>query len=148
MEDINNRFILIAPDGGSLKKIYKVAEQIGYKGDIITCSKERDEQGKLSKVDVPICERHLGYDYIIVDDICDGGATFLNIAKEIKNIYENNDEIDEPLPKIYLIVTHSIFSKGTDELLKYFDGIYCTNSYKEIDLSISNVYGVKQLNVF
>jgi phosphoribosylpyrophosphate synthetase len=52
-QDINDRFIFIAPDGGSLKKIYKLAEQIGYKGDIITCSKDRGKDGKLTRTKVP-----------------------------------------------------------------------------------------------
>lgn len=140
MEDINNRFILIAPDGGSLKKIYKLAEQIGYKGDIITCSKERDKDGKLTKTAVPLLDRE-SHDFIIVDDICDGGATFINIAKNIKEQYKGLEDIS-PI-KIYLIVTHGIFSKGFEELSKYFDGIYCTNSYKE-----HNIEKVKVFNIF
>ena len=136
----NNNFILVSPDAGASKKIYKLAEQIGYNGDIITCSKDRDKDGKLTKTVVPIDHiDELYKDIIIIDDICDGGATFINIAKEIKMQYK----LFNPKPKIYLIVTHSIFSKGTDELLKYFDGIYTTNSYKE-----NNVEKVKILNVF
>lgn len=53
--------------------------------------------------------------------------------------------------KMYLIVTHGIFSKGFEELSKYFDGIYCTNSYRQINNSLN--FGatkdfVRQLNVF
>lgn len=153
MENINNKFILISPDAGATKKIYKLAEQIGYKGDIITCSKDRDTEGKLTKVNVPIslAAGHGDKDMIIIDDICDGGATFINIAKRIKEYKYNN--------KIYLIVTHGIFSKGFEELSKYFDGIYCTNSYQDIKISSSwfndnvikaeeNESFVKQLNVF
>lgn len=131
-----NKFVLVSPDAGASKKIYKLAEQIGYKGDIITCSKDRDENGKLTKTIVPL--NGIGNkDFIIIDDICDGGATFINIAKVIK------DENPQFTGKIYLIVTHSIFSKGVDELLKYFDGIYTTNSYKE-----HNIEKVKVLNIF
>lgn len=138
-------FILISPDAGANKKIYKLAEQIGYKGNIITCSKDRDVEGKLTKCVVPVKDTGplIMKDYIIIDDICDGGATFINIAKELKKLYNCNH--------IYLIVTHGIFSKGFDELAKYFNGIYCTNSYKDI-----TYYGegksyepiIKQLNVF
>jgi ribose-phosphate pyrophosphokinase len=135
-----DNFILISPDAGANKKIFKIAEQIGYKGDIITCSKSRDENGKLSKVEIPISTQLLDKDIIIIDDICDGGATFLNIAKKLKQIYTG---------KIYLIVTHGIFSKGFDELNKYFDGIYCTNSYRDIcDIEYDQKSNVKQLNVF
>lgn len=139
--------ILISPDAGANKKIFKVAEQIGYTGDIITCSKSRDENGKLSKTEVPYSYRNHGdKDMIIIDDICDGGATFLNIAKTFKNKGVKS--------KIYLIVTHGIFSKGFEELSKYFDGIYCTNSYSNIylenneDLIFGDDFNVKQLNVF
>lgn len=147
-----NKCILISPDSGASKKIYKLAEQIGYKGDVITCSKDRDTEGKLTKLVIPV-STIVHKDYIIIDDICDGGATFLQIAKTLKpRLHKSN--------KLYLIVTHGIFSKGFEELSKYFDGIYCTNSYSEMDsgvnyinerLNIKQPYPeniVKQLNVF
>lgn len=141
---LNNNAIIISPDAGANKKIFKVADQIGYTGDIITCSKSRDENGKLSHIVVPY-DKSLGTtdkDLIIIDDICDGGATFLNIVKAIK-------ETEMFYGKIYLIITHGIFSKGFKELNQYFDGIYCTNSYKNV---ADNEYGektnVKQLNIF
>lgn len=139
-----SEFILISPDAGANKKIFKIADQIGYTGEIITCSKSRDENGKLSHIVVPYDES-LGTtdeDLIIIDDICDGGATFINIAKAIK-------ETEMFYGKIYLIVTHGIFSKGFKELNKYFDGIYCTNSYRNVaDNEYDEVTNVKQLNVF
>jgi len=148
-DDTLNDFILVSPDAGASHKIYKLAEQIGYKGDIITCSKERDDNGKLTLVNVPLRYNQFknGNDIIIIDDICDGGATFINIAKEIKIKDINNKA------KIYLIVTHGIFSKGFNELAQYFDGIYCTNSYSELskdwkytDAGVGEL--VKQLNIF
>ncbi|MFA9239449.1 MAG: hypothetical protein ACEQSQ_06110 [Candidatus Paceibacteria bacterium] len=142
-----NDFILVSPDAGASHKIYKLAEAIGYKGDIITCSKERDIEGKLTRTVVPFNIKNVeNKDFIIIDDICDGGRTFINIADNIKqNGLTKN--------KIYLIVTHGIFSAGFSELNKYFDGIYCTNSYLDIgdkamingELQITNV---TQLNVF
>lgn len=139
--DVNDSFILVSPDAGASKKIYKLAEQIGYKGDIITCSKDRDKDGKLTKTVVPVAFEQLKSekDFIIIDDICDGGATFINIAKAIKD--------ERKSAKIYLIVTHGIFSKTFGELSQYFDGIYCTNSYKDIKGEASPEF-VKQLNVF
>lgn len=148
--------ILVSPDAGASHKIYKLAEQIGYKGDIITCSKERDTEGKLTKTVLPVTGEqhnmlHRGpyKDFIIIDDICDGGATFINIAKEIKAYFHESGETKS---KIYLIVTHGIFSKGFKELYKYLDGIYCTNSYSDLPKGeqIQSIYQTvfKQLNVF
>lgn len=160
-DTISKHKILISPDAGANKKIFKIAEQIGYKGEILTCSKSRDVDGKLTKTIVPIVDNrgdflyHLeNKDFIIIDDICDGGATFINIAKPIydyvKHLGLNN--------KIYLIVTHGIFSKGFEELSQYFDGIYCTNSYSSIEIKGipcvqrdkfgNNGEFIKQLNVF
>jgi len=139
-------FILVAPDSGASHKIYKLAEKIGYKRDIIICSKERDTEGKLTKTVVPIPYKEDGYfkeswkDYIIIDDICDGGRTFINISSEIKNYR-----------KKYLIITHGIFSNGFSELSKHFDGIYCTNSFSNIGDYAGNDQektNIKQINVF
>ncbi len=140
--------VWISPDAGASHKIYKLAEQIGYKGDVITCTKERDTEGKLSNVYVPLTNSHVGKDLIIIDDICDGG-TFINIAKAVDEYQQNYKSI---YGKKYLIITHGILSKGFEELNKYFDGIYCTNSYNDLTdkngASCTHSERVKQLNVF
>ena len=87
-------------------------------------------------------ERYKEKDFIIVDDLIDGGLTFVNISQVLKAYFPKN--------KVYLIVTHGIFSKGVEGLSKYFDGIYCTNSYQDIENLVGGVYtkNFKQLNVF
>lgn len=151
-----NKFILISPDAGAVKKIEKLAKQLSYNGDIINCSKSRDTDGKITKTVVPYFD--LSKDVIIVDDIIDGGKTFIEIGKVIK-LRQELHETQTPqnmgkTGKLYLIVTHGIFSKGYKELNRYFDGMFCTNSYREIrekewdgdkhDLPT----GVKQFNIF
>lgn len=131
--DINSKdYVLVAPDAGAQHKIFNLAQKIGYKGEIITCSKERDlTTGKIISTSVPYYIDHYNKDLIIIDDICDGGRTFIEIAKtieEIKNAYE-----DKPTTKLYLIVTHGIFSKGFADLYKDFSEVYCTNSYIDIE---------------
>lgn len=120
--------ILVSPDAGANKKIYKIAEQIGYKGEVITCGKERSTDGKITRTVVPLeAGEHTTGDFVIIDDICDGGATFIAIAEELKEIRTQYSK-----QKIYLVVTHGIFSKGFKVLSEYFDGIYCTNSYSDL----------------
>lgn len=118
----SNNFLLVSPDSGALKKVYKIAQSIDYKREIVTCSKSRDTDGNLSKTVVPWIQNSEKLDRIIIDDICDGGATFINIAKEIR--------IQGVTGKIYLIVTHGIFSKGFKELSQCFNGIYTTDSIR------------------
>jgi len=152
----SDQFALISPDAGALKKIYDVAQAIDYKNDVIVASKHRDiSTGKILSTQVPlVAGEHTHDTFIIIDDICDGGRTFIEISKVIKSM--------RPQAKIYLIITHGIFSGGLKVLDEWFDNIFCTNSVKDIDaafighdnvnngvmLTMSKVGFVKQLNVF
>lgn len=129
----DNPIIFVSPDGGSLKKIYKVIEKLTKTvllhdpdPEVIVCSKSRDEKGKLTKMVVPI-KATIPAHYVIIDDICDGGRTFTNIAQEIRSTYTKNGELHKPV--IHLIVTHGIFSQGLDPLFESIDHVYCSNSY-------------------
>lgn len=62
---------------------------------------------------------------MIEDDLCDGGATFIAIAKWLDEHFSDRHR--------YLYVAHGLFTKGIDELLNHYAEIYVTNSYQEID---------------
>lgn len=110
--------LLISPDGGALKKIYGVAESLGGR-HVIECSKVRDTKtGRLSGFKV-YADDLQGRDCLIVDDICDGGGTFIGLAEELRK---------KNAGKLYLAVSHGIFSKGMTELNNAFDQIYTTDS--------------------
>ncbi len=135
---------LVSPDAGAYKKIFDVATWFGI-DKIITATKVRDlKTGKILHTEVPVLDQHNDIKYVIVDDICDGGRTFIEIAKAIKG--------SRPTAKIYLVITHGIFSAGFSELGDYFDGIYTTNSIKDISdvgtNSRTEPINFKQLNVF
>lgn len=125
---------LISPDGGALKKIYKVSEFLGGI-DVVECSKSRDvKTGKLSGFKVYEDDLN-GMDCLIVDDICDGGGTFVGLAEELKN---------KNAGKLYLAVSHGIFNKGF-EVLNCFDGIFTTNSVKDFEDENVQVIKLDQL---
>jgi ribose-phosphate pyrophosphokinase len=114
---------LVSPDAGSYKKIFNTASAIGYFGNIVICDKVRDlKTGRIIQTTVNTEDLH-GQDVLIVDDICDGGRTFIEIAKELKK--RNSG-------KIFLAVTFGIFSNGFGELLTHFDMIFCTDLFKKI----------------
>lgn len=148
--------VLVSPDAGAMKKVYNVVDKLGLKCNIIIASKHRDVDGKITHTEVPFNKEDVGKDYIIIDDICDGGRTFTEIVKVMEERHLAIHGLNVPFPKIYLIVTHGVFSKGFKELARYFDRIYTTNSVKELDgydweiLSDKNNLStwVKQLNVF
>ena len=146
LTDIDNtngareKLILVSPDAGALKKMYHVSEHFGIEKMVIA-NKHRDiKTGKITHTEVPGLTQEPGSkNFVIIDDICDGGRTFLEIAKTIRK--EREDSVFND--KIYLVVTHGIFSAGFLELRNWIDGIYCTNSVKNVDNEL-----VKQLNIF
>ncbi len=151
LTDIDNkdgaqdRICLVSPDAGAYKKIFDVAKKFGIE-KIITANKVRDmKTGNILRTEIPVLDQHNDIQYVIVDDICDGGRTFVELAKAIKD--------GRPTAKIYLVITHGIFSAGYAQLGEYFEQIYTTNSYKEIGETEYHALEViptkvKQLNVF
>ena len=147
LEELNGRSAqtaIISPDAGALKKIYDVAKHFNIT-NVTTASKVRDiSTGNIVRTELPIMDLTDIEHIIIIDDICDGGRTFIELAKEIKK------QTDKP---IYLIVTHGIFSAGFDSLVGNIENIYTTNSVKDIEPgvdcpTIEGVPYVQQLNVF
>jgi ribose-phosphate pyrophosphokinase len=119
-----SRICLVSPDAGAYKKIFDVAKEFKI-DNIITASKVRDiKTSKILRTEIPTLDQHNDIKYAIIDDICDGGRTFIELAKAIKG--------SRPTAKVYLIVTHGIFSAGFKELAQHFEGIYTTNSYRDV----------------
>jgi len=123
LEHLPAEFILISPDAGAAKKIHALAKSLGHT-KIMECTKKRDVvTGKLSGFNVPASELNQ-QPCLIVDDICDGGGTFIGLAKELK---------EKNAGELYLAVSHGIFSKGLEELSHIFSKIFTTDSIKEIE---------------
>lgn len=123
-------FILVSPDAGASKKILKLGMHLGVE-QILECGKIRDvATGQLSGFKVPA--EDLGKKAcLIADDICDGGGTFMGLAKELKA--KNAGEL-------YLAVSHGIFSKGTEALSEVFSKVFTTDSIQNIeDPAISQI---------
>ncbi len=120
-----DKYVLVSPDAGAMKKIYNVAEKVEAKSIIIASKHREIATGKILSTEVHIADEDLEKDLIIIDDICDGGRTFIELAKALRE--------QGATGRIYLVVTHGIFSAGFDELKKYFHNIFTTNSIKDID---------------
>jgi ribose-phosphate pyrophosphokinase len=121
--------ILISPDEGQSKKIYRL--NLGI--DIIECSKKRDAKtGEIIGVSVPNCEIE-NRNVLVIDDICDGGATFIKLGKELSNLNPKS---------LNLYVSHGIFSKGFLELEKIYKRIFTTDSYAGQESKILTKYKI------
>ena len=121
--DPDTEYVLLCPDAGAVKKHLKIAKHYGGLR-IINCDKQRDTStGEITGTTV-----NWGYSLhnmrlLIVDDICDGGRTFIEIAKAVQKFKPKSIE---------LLVSHGIFSKG---LMGLIDSgiihIYTTDSFPQ-----------------
>lgn len=111
--------VFVSPDAGAYKK---VSQLIKDDKRIAIGVKHRDALGNIVHTDVFSPVDLEGRSCVIVDDICDGGRTFIELAKALRA---------KGAKHVALYITHGIFSKGFDELEKYIDRIYTTNSFRK-----------------
>lgn len=127
-----DKLFIVSPDSGANKKTNKLFSEVVNFDGIVKCDKKRDlATGALSGFEVFSGDLN-ETSCLIVDDICDGGRTFIGIAEALR---------EKNAGDLYLFVTHGIFSNGLEELNKYFRGIYTTNSVKDVE-------GVKQFKLY
>jgi ribose-phosphate pyrophosphokinase len=75
--------VLVSPDAGASKKTMKIAEEFGGELEVIQAQKIRNlKTGEILKTD--ILGEVEGKKILIADDICDGGRTFIELAKALK----------------------------------------------------------------
>lgn len=125
-----NRFpYWVIPDSGAFKTQFKQIENIEYP-NFITCMKSRNhETGGIETV-VNVGDLS-GQACFIVDDICLGGRTFIQIAQKLR---------EKNCGELYLIISHGVFNQGIEHLLEYFDYIYTTDSICNIEHEKLKIY--------
>ncbi len=123
---IRGDLTLVSPDAGSVKKVEDLAKRMGVE-DIVYGTKHRDlKSGELSGFGYHTQAEIRGKDVLIVDDICDGGGTFVGLAKELTQMGGARS--------VSLYVTHGIFSRGVDHLLDNgIENIWTTNSIPQVE---------------
>jgi len=127
---VDDKPLLVSPDDGASKKVAKLAASVKY-NSFVRCEKVRDlSTGKIIKTEVHEDEPILGRQVCIVDDICDGGATFIELAKVLRA---------KGASVIHLYVTHGIFSRGIQHLYDNgIDYIWTTDSLMSREYIIEN----------
>lgn len=110
--------LIVAPDAGAYKKSHKFAEAVGAMG-VVSCNKVRElSTGKILGLEV-VGKVHPGAALMVLDDICDGGRTFIELAKALEQYDVRTD----------LAVTHGLFTKGLEVVAECYDTVYTTNSF-------------------
>lgn len=114
---------VIAPDKGAKNRAKRVADTLGV--PLFYGGKTRDvATGKLTGFTLDpinnVFSDYRGKHFLVADDICDGGGTFIGLAEKIAEQGATAD----------LYVSHGIFSKGFTYLDKVYKTVYTTDSYQ------------------
>lgn len=131
---------LVFPDEGAGER-YALADTFGSNHHAVSVKKyhglkERDSNGKITSLVVPRVNEDV---VLVVDDICDGGATFSSLANSLCRQTK------------YLYITHGIFSAGPAPLAAY-KRVYTTDSIdrarvpRSIDLDIQFLGKLQEYN--
>lgn len=108
---------IICPDQGAVARTQLVADALGLPA--IQARKHRDfETGKLSGFTADPVPDKDGI-YLVVDDICDGGGTFMGLA----------EAVGLPKNQLHLWISHGVFSKRAPQLTEAYDRIITTDSH-------------------
>lgn len=109
--------VMCAPDKGAYDRVNKLYQALDLQTPVYLEKERNPHTGHISNLYFPPHNRSVnGFNVMVVDDICDGGATFIMAADVLKA---------QGAEELYLYVTHGIFSKGLDELCKHYEHIFC-----------------------
>lgn len=144
-ELVKEDIAIVAPDIGAAKKAKALQNYLDRSGKghypIIQCYKTRcAETGKITGFNI-LSGDPKDLHCLIVDDICDGGGTFLRVAEILKQKNAKGQS---------LYVTHGIFSKGTIKLLSVFDYVFASDSIRSVgtDYKVITIPLSRQLYVY
>lgn len=140
---------IISPDAGAHGRARAMQEALDCTTMVVGEKLRNFETGELSGFR---CEKlpNYGGHYLIVDDICDGGGTFLGLLGAIRsNAIEQlrSESIDQVVsryigPTFDLFVSHGIFSRGFETLEQGFTNIFSTNSLPQDETHVT-VFDIK-----
>ena len=109
---------IIAPDAGAVERAAHVANLCGL--PLYKAQKHRD----------PVTRQLSGFSceplpdtgkFLVVDDICDGGGTFIGLARAI----------GLPAERLGLYVSHGVYTDRASALPTWFSEIWTTDSYAD-----------------
>lgn len=123
MEDRRTPTHIVAVDKGSIQRAETVAAE--FDASVIYMDKIRENGNVVGHEILSWNKQVPEHDSIIwiVDDLCDGGATFISAADVIFDRFEYEE--------LNLFVTHGLFSKGKEELNRHFDNVVAYFDYSE-----------------
>ena len=141
---IPNNLVVLLPDGGAYKWGVKLMDKLGFNGDVVAASKNRQYVDGKSKLVQQLPDYDFnGKDILIIDDICIYGGTFKGLAKMLKK---------RNCGKLFLAVSHmTVLELGEDSIGNYFNNVFTTNSKFEEDYTSdgnTSLAKITKINIF
>lgn len=123
-------YTLCYPDSGARDR---------YKEPGLVCEKKRDKNGAVAAITITNTPSiFVGGKIAVVDDLCDGGGTFLALAPILR----------EFKPKeLVLVVTHMIQESAIQKLTAVYDRVIFTDSYRDWSISTVLVPNAEVINI-
>lgn len=114
---------VVAVDKGAVHRAESIAKHFG--APVIYCDKKRVDGKVVGHELIAGAEFDTANKtFWVVDDLCDGGATFISVAKLLREHYNFHD--------LNLYVTHGLFSKGKEELFQHYTTVLALFDYSEV----------------
>lgn len=124
--------VIVAPDAGAIKKVTKLAQKVNHR-EIGVGTKHRDLMTN-NITDTTYAGPDVnGKRVIMVDDICDGGRTFIELGKVLRA---------NGAKEVVLYTTHGIYSYGADVFKDVIDEVYSAYPW------MKNLEGRNENNIF
>lgn len=133
VSNLNRPLTIVSPDAGSFKKGQALVSYLNnpefydldHSFEHLPCLKTRNkETGAIDQYMLPEFDLK-DKECLIADDVADGGRTFVALTQRLK---------DRGASKVYLAVSHGIFSNGYSFLIENgIDHIYSTDSIHTSD---------------
>lgn len=112
--------VLVSPDAGANKKAHTICKKFGI-SKLVRADKARDlATGNI--IETEVYGDVFGETCVIVDDLCDGGMTFIKLAEALRS---------KGAARVILFVTHGLFTKGLSVFDGLIDEIYTTESWPQ-----------------
>ena len=132
LDKYGNNTAVCYPDAGAAFRYHRSTDLT----NCIILSKKRDINNKGAITNMEIKETRgtlfeekdgepvfLGENILIMDDLCDGGRTFIEAAKLLRAKFNPK--------RLGIFVRHLVNPYGQLNLIEHFDDVYVTNSYDE-----------------
>ena len=120
IKNIESGSVLVSPDKGAKAKICKLQQALDVRTIatfVIEADKKRDvSTGRILETTLPEDFDYVGKTFYIVDDLCDGGGTFVPLAQKLKDLGAK---------EVNLYITHMIGAKGLDLFKGIIDNVFC-----------------------